>query len=569
LTNTQLGRCRPSSAKQPFGNTTKTAALFVVAAAQQTFRRVGKTAATALFVVAAAQQTFRRVGKTAATALFVVAAAEKTSKHPAGGAIDHPARVNAECLLYLICNRPGQDAVDLFHDDKHGELGLHFRDAGLVSDGSDEIFHGRFSFFGGAQLVSPHCCCLCISAPCSSVEAMAPPQPSSIDTTPETIEEFRSRAAAFIDAARANGVACPSFGAIMPPAMHDQALVWQRHMFANGWAGTSWPCEFGGQGLPADWALVWSEECARRSTAAYMNFQGFVLAGGALLRFGTEEQKATYLRPTLAAELLWCQLFSEPGSGSDLASLQTRAEATGDGWVVSGQKVWSSTAQLADVAILLARTDPETPGHRGISFFLFDMRQSGVDVRPIKQMTGDREFCEVFLDNAHIRADQLLGPLHGGWNVATSVLGDERAEVGAAGIGLRRRIYQLAAGVGDDPVMRDRIMQITAGGGALHQLLNRSGGDPRLGPLVKLAMTEMESERTRTAVDLLGAAGSGTGDIQDSFLYAPGMRVAGGTSEIQRNLIGERLLGLPREPRPARPAPPTPGSGPQEHRRYG
>lgn len=367
------------------------------------------------------------------------------------------------------------------------------------------------------------------------------------------VDDFRAKAASFIEESLASGIACPAFGAIMPPAMHDMARAWQRHMFASGFAGVTWPAEYGGQGLSTEHGLVWSEECARRGVAPFMNFQGFVLAGPAILKFGTDEQRHQYLRATLAADIVWCQLFSEPGAGSDLVSLSTRAEPTGDGWVVTGQKVWSSTAELAQHAILLARTNPEEPGHRGISFFLFDMAGPGVDVRPLKQMTGDREFCEVFLDEAPIAADDLLGPLHGGWTVATSVLADERAGVGAAGIGLERRMHKLLYDVDTtDAIMRDRVMNLTASGAALRQLLDRSKGDPNLGPLVKLAMTEIETERTRCELDALGPEGTGTGDVADQFLYAPGMRVAGGTSEIQRNLIGERLLGLPREPKAAR-----------------
>jgi alkylation response protein AidB-like acyl-CoA dehydrogenase len=285
-----------------------------------------------------------------------------------------------------------------------------------------------------------------------------------------------------------------------------------------------------------------------------MNFQGFVLAGGAILKYGTEDQKQKYLRATLAAEILWCQLFSEPGSGSDLVSLSTRAEDRGDEWVVTGQKVWSSTAQLADHGILLARTDPSDPGHRGISFFLFDMHGPGVDVRPLKQMTGDHEFCEVFLDEARVAKADLLGPLNGGWGVATSVLADERAEVGAAGIALERRTQRLIDTVDatTDPVHRHRIMRVKTTAGALRQLLDRSEGDPRLGPLVKLGNTEFSTDRTRARIDGMGAAATVLADeaAVEEFLYAPGMRVAGGTSEIQRNLIGERLLGLPREPKP-------------------
>jgi alkylation response protein AidB-like acyl-CoA dehydrogenase len=368
-----------------------------------------------------------------------------------------------------------------------------------------------------------------------------------------TIDEFRRRAADFISEAKTDGIACRAFGAIMPPAMYDEAKAWQQHMFASGFAGVSWPKEYGGQGYGPEFRLVWSEECARAEISPYMNFQGFVLAGGAILKYGTEEQKQKYLRATLAAEILWCQLFSEPGSGSDLVSLSTRAEDHGDEWQVSGQKVWSSTAQLADHGILLARTNPEEPGHRGISFFLFDMHGPGIDVRPLKQMTGDHEFCEVFLDDAPVAKADLLGPLHGGWGVATSVLGDERAEVGAAGIGLERATQRLIDTIDDstDPVHRDRIMRTRVKAGALRQLLDRSEGDPKLGPLVKLGNTEFSTERTRARLDGMGPAATVLADEQvaEDFLYAPGMRVAGGTSEIQRNLIGERLLGLPREPK--------------------
>lgn len=366
------------------------------------------------------------------------------------------------------------------------------------------------------------------------------------------LDRFRADVVEFLETAIADGVACPAFGSIMPPAMFERARAWQRHVFEHGFAGVHWPTEYGGRGLDIEHHHVWTEECARRELASYMNFQGFVLAGPAILKFGTDAQKQQYLRATLAAEIVWCQLFSEPGSGSDLVSLTTKAERDGDGWFVTGQKVWSSTAQLADVGILLARTDPDDPGHGGISFFLFDMQGPGIEVRPIKQMTADEEFCEVFLDAAPIAADGLLGPLHGGWSVATSVLADERSAVGAAGIGLERRTQALLddlAASGDDPVSRARVVDIAAKAGATRRLLDRSAGDPFLGPLVKLAMTEFETVRTRASVDMLGPAGAQTGDRQTDFLYAPGMRVAGGTSEIQRNLIGERLLGLPREPK--------------------
>jgi len=350
--------------------------------------------------------------------------------------------------------------------------------------------------------------------------------------------ELRGEAREFIAASVADGSACPAFGAIMPPAMFDIARAWQRRCYDHGFAGVDWPSEFGGRGLSRAHADAWSEECSRAGVAAYMNFQGIVLAGAAIRKFGTDEQRARYLDATLRADIVWCQLFSEPGSGSDLASLTTRAEPDGDGWRVTGQKVWSSTAQLAQHAILLARTAPDEPSHRGISFFLFDMASPGVDVRPITQMTGDAEFCEVFLDEAPVDERDLLGPLHSGWTVATSVLADERASVGAAGIALRRRLESV-----HDPAVR-------SDGLAIAGLLSRSGGDPMLGPLTKLANTEFDRRVTALAVHDAGADGMLHGTHTDPFLYSPGMRVAGGTSEIQRNLIAERLLGLPREPRP-------------------
>lgn len=366
---------------------------------------------------------------------------------------------------------------------------------------------------------------------------------------PVTPDALRSAARDFIAESLAAGEACPSFGAIMPPAMFDVARAWQRRCFDHGFAGIDWPAEFGGRGLSADHAAVWNEECARAGVTAYMNFQGIVLAGGAIKKYGTVDQQAQYLEATLRADIVWCQLFSEPGSGSDLVSLTTKAEPDGDGWRVTGQKVWSSTAQLAQHAILLARTDPNERGHRGISFFLFDMNGPGVEVRPIKQMTGDSEFCEVFLDGAYVSGADLLGPLNGGWTVATSVLADERASVGAASIGLRRRLTSL----GESSVTNHTLPRVhsTRGKGeAIAHLLARSGGSPTLGPLTKLAMTELESEICAVSVDGQGAAGMLDGPDTEPFLYSPGMRVAGGTSEIQRNLIGERLLGLPREPRP-------------------
>lgn len=365
---------------------------------------------------------------------------------------------------------------------------------------------------------------------------------------------FSRSAATFIGQAVDNGIACPAYGSILPPSLFDQAIAWQRHCFNNGYAGVHWPAEFGGQGLSRQHYVAWTVECAHHAVAPYANFQGFILAGAAILKYGTEQQKQRLLRPTLAADITWCQLFSEPNSGSDLASLTTRAEQDGAQWRVTGQKVWSSTAQFAQWAILLARTDPEVSNHAGISFFLFDMTGPGIEVRPLRQMTGESEFCEVFLDGAIIEPEGLLGPLNGGWQVAVSVLADERAGVASTRVGLERRMAELRANAAstNPSTALAAAMTLQTQAMAIGNLFGRVGGNPMLGPLSKLGLTELTSRMTTLSLDHQGAHGMIEGDATEPFLYAPGMRLAGGTSEIQRNLIGERLLGLPREPKPSR-----------------
>ena len=351
---------------------------------------------------------------------------------------------------------------------------------------------------------------------------------------------FRSACVSFLGEHVAVGTACPAFGAILPSDLLHAALGWQRICSEAGFAGVHWPREYGGQGLSPAHAEIWFSECARVAVAPYLNLQGIVLAGEAILRSGTEQQKSDLLPPTLRGDLLWCQLFSEPGAGSDLASLSTSAAVDGDTFVVNGQKVWSSNAQIAQAGILLARTEPNAK-HRGISFFCVDMHLPGIEVRPIKQMTGDEEFCEVFLTDVRLPADALLGPLNEGWRVAMEVLADERGSFGAAGaIGLRRRIGQLAAkATTASPLDRLAVVDLAVKGGALASLLDRLGDQPAMAPAAKLLRTELEVQIAQLDHRLGGSV--------DQLLYSPGMRIAGGSSEIQRTIIGERLLGLPRE----------------------
>ena len=370
--------------------------------------------------------------------------------------------------------------------------------------------------------------------------------------TAADLEAFRERAAAFLQDAVETGVACPAYGAILVPALHDQARAWQRYCYDHGWAGLHWPAEHGGGGLSRAHTGVWMEECERARVAPYLNLQGIVLAGEAIMRTGTERQREQFLRPILTGEVLWCQLFSEPGNGSDLGGLTTAAVPDGSHFVLNGQKVWSSNAQFAEYGILMARTEPDAPKHRGISFFLLDMTLPGIEVRPIKQMTGDSEFCEVFFDDVAMPENALLGERGGGWGVAMAVLEDERGGAGASGvISLRKRLAKMIDAAGDaGPLGRQSLAELHARGNALAALMELHGADPRMAPVAKLANSELGYDEVAIGASLRGAEAMLASDETEAFLYAPGMRIAGGTSEIQRNIIGERVLGLPREPSP-------------------
>ena len=358
------------------------------------------------------------------------------------------------------------------------------------------------------------------------------------------------------------GYAPTDYGAICPPGLVDHAVEWQRRIHDAGYAGIHWPEIHGGQGLTIDHTAAWQYECASAGVPWAFNMVGHVLAGGAILHFGTPEQQSTHLRPTLCADRLWCQLFSEPGAGSDLASLTTRADLDGDHYVVNGQKVWCSGGRYSDWGILMARTDPAATKHDGISFFLFPMDLPGVDVRPLRQMTGEAEFDEVFLTDVELPAEHLLGPLHGGWGVGMAVLTNERGHIGTAVIGLERRLEQLAAIAdagghdGDDrgglePIGRQQLARLLARGHAYKALgLRQGAAASTAASLMKLGITELLFDAAMLRGGLGGAGSTVDGPGASGMLAAPGGRIAGGTSQIQRNIIGERLLGLPREPKP-------------------
>jgi len=365
-------------------------------------------------------------------------------------------------------------------------------------------------------------------------------------TTPIPVAELRDAARTWLSAHRHE--APRDYGAILPPGLVDAGRAWQRRLHEAGWAGLHWPEAVGGRGLTPDHTGAWVTECALAEVPPWINMVGVVLTGGSILSFGTPEQQATHLPRILRADDVWCQLFSEPGAGSDLAALATTATADGDGWVVTGQKVWCSNGRVADRGILLARTDPSAPRHAGISFFLVDMHLPGIDVRPLRQMTGGSEFDEVFLDEVRLPASALLGPLHGGWGVAMATLTNERGHIGSASISLGRRLDALAAlGGTGDAVTRQRQAELLARGRALQAMSARQGPVASVAAsLAKLGVTELVFDAAVLEGDLAGPEAMLAGAVADRLLGAPGGRIAGGTTQVQKNIIGERLLGLPR-----------------------
>jgi alkylation response protein AidB-like acyl-CoA dehydrogenase len=379
-----------------------------------------------------------------------------------------------------------------------------------------------------------------------------PADPPGVEGT-DDVATFAGAATAWLEEHRRE--APPDYGAILPPELADAGRAWQRRLFDAGWAGIHWPVDHGGRGLTPDHTAAWVNACALAGVPPFLNMVGPVLTGGAVLAFGTPDQQSEHLRPTITGERIWCQLFSEPDAGSDLASLSTRAERDGDGWVVTGQKVWCSNGRVADMGILMARTDPASRSHRGISFLLCDMTAPGVTCRPLRQMNGGAEFDEVFLDEVRLPADALLGPEGEGWAVGMAALTNERGYIGASGIALQRRLDRMLGLGGDLPALeRDRLTALWGRGTALWSMGRRQGPVASvLGSVAKLGTTELMFDSAVLKADLDGPEAMLDGDASHGLVTAPGARIAGGTSQIQRNIIGERILGLPREPRSTAP----------------
>ena len=376
---------------------------------------------------------------------------------------------------------------------------------------------------------------------------------------------------------------------------------WWARLADSGWAAPTWPEQGHGRGLTAKGAAVVREMLAEARAPGPPAGLGLMLAGPTIIAHGTDEQKQRYLRPILSGEEAWCQLFSEPGAGSDLASLQCRAVQDGDEWIINGQKVWTSGGQLADLGMLLARTNPDAAKHKGITYFAIDMNQPGIEVRPLREMTGRALFNEVFFTDARVRSDAIIGGLNEGWAVALTTLANERvalgggggavgnvpgprggmlelragdvgarsgrgrtgtaAAMGARGFDMLRRLSE-QLGRSQDPMVRQKLAQLYTLDeiSRYTQLRAKSalaqGGRP--GPEVstgKLQISRITRLSRDLGMEILGASGMlhgsdapMNGAVQELALFSPAVSIYGGSDEIQRNIVGERVLGLPKEP---------------------
>lgn len=343
-------------------------------------------------------------------------------------------------------------------------------------------------------------------------------------------------------------------------AFVTQSKAWQRVLYDAEWAAIGWPAAYGGRDAPPIQQVIWNQECARLKIRESIFIVGIKMAGPTIIRHGTQGQKDRFLRPMLRGEEVWCQLFSEPGAGSDLAALSTRAVREGDNFIVNGHKIWSSSAHLSDWGILLARTNVDVPKHRGISYFLVDMTSPGIECRPLRQMTGQTQFSEVFFDDVRVPADQLVGELDDGWRVAMSTLSSERMAMGAG-----NRMFSFEDLLSHarrhrdrvDAVTRDDLVKLYSRSRALDFLNAKTitklvkGEQPSTETSVaKMAASQIRSEAARIGLELLGPeALARNGHWQAAYLYAPALHIAGGSDQIQKNIAAERVLGLPREPR--------------------
>jgi len=387
----------------------------------------------------------------------------------------------------------------------------------------------------------------------------------------DTDEAFRAEVRAWLQKE------VPAHGPPPPPgdwpARRAYDTAWQRKLFEAGYAGLHWPAEFGGRGLPVTQQLVYLEEYAR-ADAPYIsvNFVGLMHAGPTLIAEGSDAQRRFHLPKILRGEAVWCQGFSEPGAGSDLASLSTRAVRHGDHYIVSGQKIWSTRAHVSDYCELLVRTDPVAPKHKGISWLILDMRSPGIEVRPMKTIDGESHFCELFLDDVRVPVESRVGAENDGWRVTNVTLRFERGTAFAQHIiTMRAQLRKLVAlavsraslpGAGwDSDAVRTKIGRMEASIEALWRMTQmciseaeRTGAPAVFGSAVKLRYSELTQEIADLAMRLVGEpivarmdqGDTPTAEIVREYLWSLQYTIAAGTSQIQRNLVAERILGLPK-----------------------
>lgn len=403
---------------------------------------------------------------------------------------------------------------------------------------------------------------------------------------PPDAEEFRSEIRTWLKENLPKGWGEPGFD-MSSEERKEFNETWPSKLFAGGWICATWPKEFGGKGLTTMQGVVLAEEFAAMKAPLRADFFGDTLVGPTLLQWGTDEQKREFLPNIMNGTTRWCQGFSEPNSGSDLASLKTTAVLDGDEWLINGQKVWTTGGHHADYCFLLTRTDPEAPKHKGISYLLVPMRQEGVEVRGITQPDGTAEFCEVFFTDARCPKDNVVGGVNNGWKVANSTLAFERGMSATTGYRRFEEEYRMMVraardnGAIDDPGVRQRLMeyytkiQILRVNGlrSLTATLNNSKdlGVMALGATNKMFWSEMHKAAMELALDILGAQsmlvdagpdgvswpgvarekrrpGYPVSPMMSAFFFSRSETIWGGTSQIQRNIVGERVLGLPKEP---------------------
>ena len=383
--------------------------------------------------------------------------------------------------------------------------------------------------------------------------------------TPEEAR-FREEASSWL---AENAPTDDAFRALSPL---EQAKTWQKRKYDAGWACMGWAPEFGGRGASAIEEVIWRQEESQYDLPANFFLIGQGMIGPTLMAWASDEDKARFLPPLASGEEVWCQLFSEPAGGSDLAALRTRAERDGDDWVINGQKIWTSGAHYSDYGVIVVRTDPTVPKHKGLSYFYVDMKAPGVEVKPIKQLTGDSDFNEVYFTDVRVSDSQRLGEVGQGWQVSLTTLMNERAAIGGS---FGQMDVSLAMSVAEeveidgrpaleDTAVRARIANWYVQEAGLKYTGYRSltalsrgalpGPENSIGKLVGAPKMQAMSSYL---MDLLGASGAiadeslaaKAGIIQRAYMGAPGLRIAGGTDEIMANIIAERVLGLPQEPR--------------------